>query len=73
MVLSVIGPSNPTNHCAELLVQSLVMNVAEATNTNRTSQDRLLDPENRAVMLNAMERVARVVGKQIHLDWIDVT
>jgi len=72
-VLSVIGPSSSTNHYAELLVKALVMNIVEAMNTNHASLDRLLDLETRAVMLNSMERVATVVGKQIHLDWTEAT
>ena len=35
--------------------------------TSRSQLDRLLDPENTAVTLDSMERLARAVGKQLVL------
>jgi DNA-binding Xre family transcriptional regulator len=39
--------------------------LAERLETSRSQVDRLLDPDNTAVTLESLERLARAVGKQL--------
>ncbi len=39
--------------------------LAERMETSRSQVDRLLDPDNTAVTLESLERLARAVGKQL--------
>jgi DNA-binding Xre family transcriptional regulator len=41
--------------------------MARRMDTSRAALNRLLDPENRSVTLQTMERAARVLGKHLHL------
>lgn len=40
--------------------------------TSRSALDRLLDPENTGVTLQTMYKAAKVVGKRIQLDLVDI-
>ena len=42
--------------------------LAERLATSRSQLDRLLDPDNTAVTLESLERLARAVGKQLRLE-----
>lgn len=42
--------------------------LAQRLSTSRSQLDRLLDPENTAVTLESLERLARAVGKQLRLE-----
>lgn len=46
--------------------------MAEQMNTSRSSLDRLLDPNNTSVTLDTIERAARVIGKRVHFELVDV-
>jgi len=41
--------------------------MARRMRTSRAALERLLDPENRSVTLNTMDRAARSLGKRLHL------
>ncbi len=41
--------------------------MAHRMQTNRAALERLLDPENRSVTLNTMDKAACSLGKQFHL------
>ena len=41
--------------------------MARRMNTSRAALDRLLDPENRSVTLNTMEKAAQSLGKRLRL------
>lgn len=41
--------------------------MARRMETSRAALNRLLDPENKSVTLQTMERAARVLGKHLHL------
>lgn len=43
--------------------------VAIRMNTSRSQLDRLLDPENTAVTLESLDRLARAVGKQLKIEF----
>lgn len=43
--------------------------LAEKMNTSRSQLDRLLDPDNTAVTLDSLERLARAVGKQVRIEF----
>lgn len=43
--------------------------LAEKLHTNRSELDRLLDPENTAVTLESLERVALAVGKRLRVEF----
>lgn len=43
--------------------------LAEKMNTSRSQLDRLLDPENTAITLESLDRLARAVGKQIRIQF----
>jgi DNA-binding Xre family transcriptional regulator len=43
--------------------------LAEKMNTSRSQLDRLLDPENTAVTLESLDRLARAVGKQVRIEF----
>jgi antitoxin HicB len=42
--------------------------LAERLQTSRSQLDRLLDPDNTAVTLESLERLARAVGKQLRVE-----
>jgi len=42
--------------------------LAERLETSRSQLDRLLDPDNTAVTLESLERLARAVGKQLKVE-----
>ncbi len=41
--------------------------------TSRSSLDRLLDPNNPSVTLDTIERAAKVIGKRVRFELVDVT
>lgn len=42
--------------------------LAESMQTSRTQVDRLLDPNNTAITLASLDRLARAVGKQLRIE-----
>lgn len=42
--------------------------LAERMNTSRSQLDRLLDPDNTAITLDSLDRLARAVGKQLRIE-----
>ncbi len=40
--------------------------------TSRRALDRLLDPDNTSVTLRTMQRAARVLGRRLHLELVDM-
>jgi antitoxin HicB len=46
--------------------------VAKAMGTSRAAVDRLLDPDNTSVTLNTLSKAARVLGKSIKIDLIEI-
>jgi antitoxin HicB len=44
------------------------MQLAQRLQTSRSQIDRLLDPDNTAVTLDSLERLARAVGKQLRVE-----
>ncbi|MDJ0615185.1 MAG: helix-turn-helix transcriptional regulator [Calothrix sp. MO_192.B10] len=46
--------------------------MAEKMGTSRSSLDRLLDPNNTSVTLDTIERAARVVGKRVKFELVDI-
>ncbi|MCY4544392.1 MAG: helix-turn-helix transcriptional regulator [Gemmatimonadetes bacterium] len=44
--------------------------MARRMHTSRASLDRLLDPENGSVTLQTLERVARALGKRLHISLV---
>lgn len=46
--------------------------MAYRMNTSRAALNRLLDPLNTSVTLNTIERAARVVGKRLQLELVDL-
>jgi antitoxin HicB len=46
--------------------------VAKAMGTSRAAVDRLLDPDNTSVTLNTLDRAARVLGKRIKIELVEV-
>jgi antitoxin HicB len=42
--------------------------LSERMDTSRSQLDRLLDPDNTAVTLESLERLARAVGKQLKVE-----
>jgi len=43
--------------------------LAERLQTSRSQVDRLLDPDNTAVTLESLERMAQAVGKQLRVEF----
>jgi antitoxin HicB len=43
--------------------------LAARMNTSRSQLDRLLDPENTAVTLDSLNRLAQAVGKQLRIEF----
>ncbi len=43
--------------------------LAERLHTSRSQVDRLLDPDNTAVTLESLEKLARAVGKQLRVEF----
>jgi antitoxin HicB len=43
--------------------------LAAKMNTSRSQLDRLLDPENTAVTLDSLNRLAQAVGKQLRIEF----
>lgn len=50
-------------------VQMSKTQLAEQLQTSRSQVDRLLDPDNTAVTLASLERLARAVGKQLRIEF----
>ncbi|MCL4862908.1 MAG: XRE family transcriptional regulator [Caldilineaceae bacterium] len=50
-------------------VQMNKTQLAEQLQTSRSQIDRLLDPENTAVTLASLDRLARAVGKQLRIEF----
>ena len=46
--------------------------VAKAMGTSRAALDRLLDPDNTSVTLNTLDRAARMLGKRVNIELVDV-
>lgn len=46
--------------------------MAQRLKTSRTQIDRLLDPNNDGVTLGTLGRAARLLGKRVRLDLVDV-
>lgn len=46
--------------------------VAKAMGTSRAAVDRLLDPNNTSVTLNTLSKAARILGKKIEIDLVEV-
>ncbi len=46
--------------------------VAKAMGTSRAAVDRLLDPDNTSVTLNTLDRAARVLGKRIKIELVEM-
>jgi antitoxin HicB len=46
--------------------------VAKAMGTSRAAVDRLLDPDNSSVTLNTLDRAARVLGKRIKIELVEM-
>ncbi len=42
--------------------------LAEKLQTSRSQLDRLLDPDNTAITLESLERLARAVGRQLRIE-----
>ncbi len=55
---------------SEAMEQSRItkMQLAQRLQTSRSQIDRLLDPDNTAVTLDSLERLARAVGKQLRVE-----
>lgn len=47
--------------------------MAKEMHTSRSSLDRLLDPTNVSVTLDTIERAAKVVGKRMCFELVDIT
>lgn len=45
------------------------LEVAERMNTSRSQLDRLLDPENTAITLDSLDRLARALGRQLKIEF----
>ena len=45
--------------------------LAELLGTSRAAVNRLLDPENRSVTLQTIERVSEILGKRLHIFFYD--
>jgi len=43
--------------------------LAQKMQTSRSQIDRLLDPDNTAITLESLERLARAVGKQLRIEF----
>jgi DNA-binding Xre family transcriptional regulator len=43
--------------------------LAERMQTSRSQLDRLLDPENTAITLDSLDRLARAVGRQLRIEF----
>lgn len=52
-----------------LEVQMNKTQLAEQLQTSRSQVDRLLDPDNTAVTLASLDRLARAVGKQLRIEF----
>jgi antitoxin HicB len=55
---------------SEVMEQSNITKtqLAERLQTSRSQLDRLLDPDNTAVTLDSLERLAQAVGKQLRVE-----
>ena len=43
--------------------------LANKLKTSRSQLDRILDPENTTISIEVLERVARAVGKKLHIEF----
>ena len=57
---------------AELMKQNNLTKtkMAQLMQTSRAALDRLLDPANESVTLHTLERVALVLGKRLHIEFV---
>lgn len=46
--------------------------MAKEMKTSRSSLDRLLDPNNASVTLDTIDRAARVIGKRVRFELVDL-
>lgn len=46
--------------------------MAAAMSTSRAALDRLLDPENTSITLSTMQKAAKVLGKRVEIELVDV-
>ena len=46
--------------------------MAEAMNTSRSGLNRVLDPDNTSITLQTLSKAARVVGKQINVELVEI-
>ena len=44
------------------------INLAKKMRTSRSQLDRILDPENTAISLESLERIAHAVGKKLRIE-----
>ncbi|RLC13913.1 MAG: Fis family transcriptional regulator [Deltaproteobacteria bacterium] len=44
------------------------INLAKKMQTSRYQLDRILDPENTAISLESLERIAHALGKKLHIE-----
>lgn len=60
-----------TLQMADIMKQSRISKsrLAERLHTSRSQLDRLLDPENTAVTLESLERLAHAVGKELRVEF----
>lgn len=58
---------------ADIMVETSISKakLAEKMNTSRSQLDRLLDPENTAITLESLDRLARAVGKQVRIQFVN--
>ena len=56
---------------AEIMAESQISKsrLAELLSTSRSQVDRLLDPENTAVTLESLDKLARAVGRQLRVEF----
>lgn len=56
---------------ADIMIESNMTKtqLAERLNTSRSQLDRLLDPENTAVTLESLDRLARAIGKHLKIEF----
>ena len=55
---------------ADIMKESKIskINLAKKLKTSRSQLDRILDPENTAISLESLERIAQAVGKKLRIE-----
>ncbi len=55
---------------ADIMKKSKIskVNLAKRLKTSRSQLDRILDPENTAISLEALERLAHALGKKLRIE-----